>query len=187
MHACEARWCAARLEAAELARITDSALSLAAAPAPPLVFSEAEDEAAPADRQAWAQVWGLVFVHPLCAHVCVLASVCPASSFLAGLKVCLCLCTYICLQISVCPASSSWRGSRCACVCVLHCWPRLTFLEGLKVCAWSGCVSCCSQACLEGEAGALACGLHRRTPPCVLLAGPEPQVCPSADAGNKRL
>ena len=47
---------ATRLEAAELARVTDSALSLAAAPAPPLVFSEAEDEAAPADRQAWAQV-----------------------------------------------------------------------------------------------------------------------------------
>lgn len=50
---------AARLEAAELARVTDSALSLAAAPAPPLAFSEAEDEAAPADRQAWAQVGGL--------------------------------------------------------------------------------------------------------------------------------
>ena len=37
--------------------MTDSALSLAAAPTPPLVFSEAEDEAAPTDRQAWAQVW----------------------------------------------------------------------------------------------------------------------------------
>ena len=49
----------ARLELAELARMTDSALSLAAAPVPPLVFSEAEDEAAPTDRQAWAQVWSL--------------------------------------------------------------------------------------------------------------------------------
>ena len=29
---------------------------LAAASAPPLVLSKAEDEAAPADRQAWAQV-----------------------------------------------------------------------------------------------------------------------------------
>ena len=67
MHACEAWWCAARLEAAELARVTDSALSLAAAPAPPLVFSEAEDEAAPADRQAWAQVRGFL-LHPLCVH-----------------------------------------------------------------------------------------------------------------------
>ena len=58
---------AARLEVAELARMTDSALSLAAAPAPPLVFSEAEDEAAPADRQAWAQVWGLFCIR--CIHM----------------------------------------------------------------------------------------------------------------------
>lgn len=47
---------AVRLEVADLTRTADSHLSLAGAPAPPLVLSEAEDEAVPGDRQAWAQV-----------------------------------------------------------------------------------------------------------------------------------